>query len=286
MRLLSTHELADAIGVSDSSLKRWIDAGKITASRTEGGHRRVPLSEAMRFIRDQRAPIARPELLGVPEIGIDRSRGAPLVTYLLEGSRAAARGFLAARYLAGATIASLADGPIRAAMHALGERWRHDEAGVFVEHRGTEICLHAVSALRALMPETPASAPTAVGGAPSGDPYLLPSLLASFAVAEAGLDAINLGPETPLTAFDAAFATHRPALVWLSITTAPTRALGRALASWLGDVPRGVAVVIGGQHAHALDRLPAQVQRVASMTQLAELAAATIGPRAGSARRR
>jgi excisionase family DNA binding protein len=283
--LLSTHELADAIGVSESSMKRWIDAGKLTASRTEGGHRRVPLGEAMRFIRDQRTPIARPELLGLPEIGVDRTRGDHLVTYLLEGDSAAARGFLAARYLGGATIASLADGPIREAMHALGEQWRHDEAGVFVEHRGTEICLHAISALRAMMPPTPANALIAVGGAPSGDPYLLPSLLASFVAAEAGLDAINLGPETPLVAFDAAIATHGPRFLWMSLTTAPTRALGRALAIWLDRVPRGISVVIGGQHAHALDGLPAHVQRVASMTQLADLAAAALGPRAGSARR-
>jgi len=40
MRQLSPRELAEALGVSESSLKRWVDAGKIAASRTEGGHRR------------------------------------------------------------------------------------------------------------------------------------------------------------------------------------------------------------------------------------------------------
>lgn len=276
VRLLSTHELADAIGVSESSLKRWIDAGRIAASRTEGGHRRVPLGEAMRFIRDQRAPIARPELLGLPEIGLDRSRGERLTTYLLEGNSAAAHGFLAARYLAGATVAALADGPIREAMHELGELWHHDQAGIFVEHRGTAVCLHAVSAVRAMMPATPPGAPAAVGGAPSRDPYLLPSLLASLTIAEAGLHAINLGPDTPLSAFDAAVASHGPRLVWMSITAAPTRALARSLASWFAAVPCEIEVVIGGQHAHAIDRLPARVSRAASMTQLGDLAAANL----------
>ena len=72
MRLLSTRELADALGVSESSLKRWVDSGRISALRTEGGHRRIPLAEAMRFIRDTAAPIARPELLDLPEA---RARG-------------------------------------------------------------------------------------------------------------------------------------------------------------------------------------------------------------------
>jgi excisionase family DNA binding protein len=287
VRLLSTHELADAIGVSESSLKRWIDAGRISASRTEGGHRRVLLGEAMRFIRDQRAPIVRPELLGLPEIGVDRSRGEQLITYLLEGNRDAARGFLAARYLAGATVASLADGPIREAMHGLGELWRHDEAGIFVEHRGTEICLHAISALRALMSSIRADVSTAIGGAPTGDPYLLPSLLASLAVAEAGLDAVNLGADTPLAAFDAAIAAHAPRLVWMSITTTPTCALARSLASWFESVPGDVTIVVGGQHANDLDRVPARVRRIASMAQLADLAAMSVAarPRARVARR-
>jgi len=61
VRLLSPRELADALGVSESSLKRWVDAGKITAARTEGGHRRIALQEAVRFIRETGAPLARPE---------------------------------------------------------------------------------------------------------------------------------------------------------------------------------------------------------------------------------
>src|ERR1700759_1480007 len=159
VRLLSTRELADAIGVSESSLKRWIDAGKIAASRTEGGHRRVALSEAMRFIRDQRAPIARPELLDLPDVGAARARNESLLTYLLDGDHAAARGFVVGRYLEGVRVAELADGPIRDAMHALGGLWRHDEGGIFVDPRGTDVCLQAVAQLRPLVPVPPANAP-------------------------------------------------------------------------------------------------------------------------------
>ena len=75
MRLLSTRDLAEAIGASESSLKRWIDAGKIAASRTEGGHRRVERAEAVRFIRETGARLVRPELLDLPEITVARARG-------------------------------------------------------------------------------------------------------------------------------------------------------------------------------------------------------------------
>lgn len=269
--MLTTREVADALGVSESSLKRWIDAGRIAALRTHGGHRRVALREALRFIHETRAPVARPELLGLPEIDRDRARRGRLSQYLLEGDGAAARGFLAARYLEGMRVAELADGPIRDAMHALGELWHHDEAGVFTEHRGTDLCLQAVNQLRALLAEPSPHAPVAVGGAPSGDPYLLPSMLAAMTVVEAGMHAVNLGPDTPLTAFDAAIKQYRPKLLWISISSIPSAAHVRAFAEWLHGIPRTVMVVVGGQQAQMLERAPPRGARVSSMSQLADL---------------
>jgi excisionase family DNA binding protein len=67
-RLLSPRQLATAIGVSESSLKRWIDDGLLSAARTAGKHRRIPLAEAIRFIRSQRAPLVRPDALGLPDL--------------------------------------------------------------------------------------------------------------------------------------------------------------------------------------------------------------------------
>ena len=202
MRLLSTRELADALGVSESSLKRWVDSGKISASRTEGGHRRIQLSEAMRFIREMRAPLARPELLDLPEVALARARGEDrLAGSLRDGDSVGARGWLMARYVEGAKIAELADGPIRDAMAGLGELWHHDEDGVFVEHRGTDVCLQAVAQLRNMIAAVPATAPIALGGSPADDPYLLSTQLAAMVVTEAGMRAVNLGPDTPVSAF-------------------------------------------------------------------------------------
>ena len=63
--LLTPKELADAIGASESSLRRWVDSGQINMSRTAGGHRRIPLAEAIQFIRGIGATVVRPEMLGL-----------------------------------------------------------------------------------------------------------------------------------------------------------------------------------------------------------------------------
>jgi excisionase family DNA binding protein len=129
--LLSPHDLAAALGVSESSLKRWIDAGRIRASRTEGGHRRVALADALAFVRETHTPLARPELLGLApaQVGpmpreLERALppdDAPLARALHAGDVTGVAARLHADQRAGASIAALCDGPIRRAMHAIGD---------------------------------------------------------------------------------------------------------------------------------------------------------------------
>ena len=65
--VLSTRELAEAIGVSESSIKRWADDGVLHVARTAGGHRRIPLPEAIRFIRETGAVVVQPAILGLDD---------------------------------------------------------------------------------------------------------------------------------------------------------------------------------------------------------------------------
>lgn len=250
MRLLSPKDLAEALGVSESSLKRWTDAGKIRATRTEGGHRRIRLDEALRFIRSTGTPVVRPELLDMPEVAtaLQDNVAAPdtLFDRLRRGDARGVRGWILARYLGGMSLADLCDGPIRTAMYDLGELWRHSAEGIFIEHRATDLCLQALAHVRATY-DPPADAPLALGAGPEDDPYLLPSFMAAAVIAAAGVRAVNLGPDTPLSALETAYDELRPSLVWISATApiAPPRA--RAIARWLGSLPRSVTAVVGGQ---------------------------------------
>lgn len=269
MRLLSTRELSEALGVSESSIKRWVDGGRIAASKTEGGHRRVAVAEALRFIRESGSAVARPELLDLPDVAVARAHHHDrLLDYLLEGDTPGARGWLASRYLEGTTVAALADGPIRDAMHALGELWRHDDSGIFVEHRATDSCLQAISQLRSMIAAPAPHAACAVGGAPAGDPYLIPSQLAAMVVAECGMRAVNLGPDVPVPALERAVAELRPKLVWLSASVACAPARVTAFGRFFETLPRSVSIIVGGREASSW-KLPARVQRGTTMSDLA-----------------
>lgn len=274
MRLLSPRELAEALGVSESSLKRWVDAGKINATRTDGGHRRISLSEAVRFIRETGAPVANPDILGMPEVGLAHERAMTgndrLLHYLREGDAVGARGWLLSRYLAGSSIAELCDGAIRDAMHTLGTLWKTEEGGIFLEHRGTDICLQSLAHLRSTF-EVPANAPLAVGGGPEDDPYLLSSFMVATVVSAAGMRAINLGPDTPLSALQHAIVHFKPQLVWVSVSAPIPPARARAVAQWITSLPSTMVSLVGGRESEPITSHPG-VRRVDTMTELSVIA--------------
>jgi methanogenic corrinoid protein MtbC1 len=270
-QLLSPRDLAEAIGASESSLKRWADAGRIQVTRTGGGHRRIAFAEAVRFIRASGATVVRPELLGLREL-----RGSPspddddaLYQLLIEGKGREARGLLLGRYLGGDSVATLADGIIRVAMHRMGELWRHDPRGIFLEHRATDCCIQAVTALRAMF-DPRDDAAVALGGALPGDPYVLPSLLAATVLAAEGMHVVNLGPETPVASLRHAAAHHRPLLVWLSCSVAVRAELPDEVAGLARSLQkRGASLVIGGRFGGDL----AGARGAASVGTMGELAA-------------
>jgi len=49
-RLLSLKKASKILGVSEKTLRRWDNAGKIKAFRTQGNHRRIPESEILRLM--------------------------------------------------------------------------------------------------------------------------------------------------------------------------------------------------------------------------------------------
>lgn len=259
--LLSPRELADAIGVSESSIKRWADDGTVQALRTAGGHRRIPIEEAVSFIREAGLRVLKPDILGLVDLDGSMSEslehGAEaevLYKCLRDGRGAEARGLLLSLYVGGWSIAQIVDGPIQDVMERLGELWKKDESAIFLEHRATDILIQALSYLRSLLRIPPVNALHAIGAAPSGDPYILPTLSASLVLSESGFRTTNLGPETPVQILERAAIELRPRLIWLSVSSgSSTDRLRTEIHSLLeAFYPHGGVVVLGGRSARAL----------------------------------
>ena len=253
-RYLSPKELAEAVGVSESSLKRWADEGLIRVTRTGGGHRRIALTDALNYIRATGIAMVRPEVLGLTPLpraasgNAEADSDAFIAHAVTAGNLPALRAALLARYLAGASLGALCDGPLAEALREVGEAWKSGPAGIHLEHRTCDACIHGLNYLRGLLPSPSTDAPLALGCTPEGDPYQIPTLMAATVIAAEGWREINLGPNLPLAALMDAAREHRPTLIWVSFTSASA---AKAALGGIGALEKtareiGASLVLGG----------------------------------------
>ncbi|WP_166831899.1 MerR family transcriptional regulator [Thalassoroseus pseudoceratinae] len=275
---LSPKALAEAVGVSESSIRRWADGGQLAITRTSGGHRRIPLAEAVRFIRSSKVSIVRPDRLGLPQLKENQNAGRHndwsdrFLALLLDGRAQAVSGLVFAMYLDGLDVAEICDGPLHNALTHIGDLWPQNQRSVFLEHRATMLCVRALNQLRLSLPEPTTDCPSALGGAPQDDPYVLPSLMASLVLHEAGYAETNLGPNTPLDVLADAVEDEQPTLVWLAVTS-PLRS--RQLAREITHLEQatsqyGGRLVMGGQSVSTYEG--ATIQTCENMQQLRDIA--------------
>lgn len=220
--LLSPKQVARVIGVSESSLKRWVDQGLIQAVRTAGGHRKLPLEDVMRFMRERDHRPVHPELLTIPatspqsELGLRRGKDL-LLDALLAGNEVLARQIVFDLYLAKHGIAAICDHVIATAFHSIGEKWSCQEVDVYQERRGCEIALRVIHELRRSLPH-PDSKLIALGGTMQGDLYSVPITMAELVIRDAGWTTSHLGTSLPTDSLVSAIESTKPQLFWMSVS--------------------------------------------------------------------
>jgi len=250
---LSTAQVAAALGVGVSTVKRWVDEKILTAHRTPGGHRKLLVADVMRLVKEGNFPnLDLKRLLGAQRAkkSLPAEMADDLHKALRDGAEANARVLIAKAYRSGLSIAEVSDQVIAPAMHRVGHAWETGAIDVLHEHHATQIVAGALFELKATLEEqTRPVRPLALGGAPEGDPYLLCSLLIEMMLIEQGWETVNLGPNTPLLSLNKAIAEFRPRLVWLTIShLADAERFLREYPSFYADAHRaGVAVAVGGQ---------------------------------------
>ena len=277
-RSIRPRDLAAAIDVSESSLKRWADEGILAVTRTAGGHRRIAIPEAIRFVRAQKLMVVDGAPLGFKGLASGPALSRPLYAEGLEALFREQRGrdasqLLLSAYLAGASVAELCDGPIRGSLDRVGEAYRHQTDGIAIEHAAVDACIQALHTIRGtLRPES--DAPTATGGAAPTDPYILPSLAVSVVLEDIGYRAINLGPDTPLAAVRTAAEQHGACLLWRSYSVELSERVRRSEVSGLRELGESGALdlVVGGRCSPTAKELGPRVFPLSSLADLARLA--------------
>jgi MerR family transcriptional regulator, light-induced transcriptional regulator len=287
--LLTPKQVAQAIGVSESSLKRWCDRGALPTVRTVGGHRRLPLNGVLKFLQETGQTLVQPELLGLPprcgQTPRSLSRAADeLLGALLEPNDELARRILFDLYLAGHRLAAIFDHVVQPTFQNIGACWERGDVDVFEERSACEITQRILHELRLAWNLVDPLQPVALGGTLAGDEYRIPTSMVELVLLECHWRAFSLGTNLPAESFSAAILKHRPALVWLSISTIPDpeRFLHDYALVAQAAHNAGVPLVIGGR---ALDeslrrqiRFTTFCENLQQLESFAETRLAAVGP--------
>lgn len=255
-QFISPRQLARAAGVSESSVKRWCDQGLIPTVKTAGGHRRLTVEAAAEFLRQSGATEPRAELLMLPvrhgqgERAV-RATADDFYGALVAGDESACARILLDRFLGGERVSRLGDQVVAPALHRVGAAWECHSVAVYQERRGCGNCLRAIEALRHALPSSQPSDPLAMGGSPTGDPYVIPGALVDLVLRHAGWRSELLGDGLPFETMTKAVQDAQPQLFWLSVSAIDDeqRFLDGYLAFYAA-VKDEVAVVVGGRALH------------------------------------
>ena len=300
----SPTQVAQALQVSESSVKRWCDRGVIRTDRTLGGHRRIPLEHLMEFLESTNRRIVDPAAIGLSDrrqledqrqiqrdaiaelssradrVGEDPSiANAPFLQSqferaLLAGDEAQCRKVIGSWYAIHGNMASVADDLMAPTFRVIGQMWECGRADVYQERRGCEICIRLIHELRRLIADPFNEAPLAMGGTSEGDNYQVANQLIEIIFREAGWRTISLGSGVPFSSMASAIQKYRPKVFWLSVShiDSDDDFLDR-FQRFSEELPQGTMLVVGGRCLS--DSLRKKMQFSAycdSMRQLSNLA--------------
>ena len=252
-KFYSPKKVANAIGVSESSLKRWCDAGFIKAVKTAGGHRRVTRAEVVAFVRRKSYALRDPMAIGLPDIrdvqfaGIDQAR-VNFQSAMLEADKQKSQKILCSLFIRGHIVAEIFDRVISPVFTEIGNMWESGKIDVYQERMATQVCYQSLLQMRTIIPEVDDTAPIAIGASLEDNQYQLATLGVELCLKNSGWQATSLGENIPLNSLLLAANDIKPSFIWISATAIPDpESFVKKINAFSESVSALTKVVIGGQ---------------------------------------
>lgn len=215
--------------VSESTIKRWADAGLLKCQKTVGGHRKFDIDEVSRF-QSRNGPVASQRRVlkadGDATDDLEAILAAPDFSRLaqlykersLAGQERAVAALVTQAFLHDISMTTICEKIIRPAMWEIGELWREGKVQVFEEHLATFATVQALTELQALVPRKRAQNRLALVGCAEGEFHQVATLMVRHLLEAEGWKVISLGTHTPLFSFNDAINKFKPELVCISTT--------------------------------------------------------------------
>lgn len=277
----SPKEIAKAIAVSEATIKRWVDKGKIPAEKTLGGHRKIGLHDLKQFCENSKYSIKHPEILGItPSTGRAKDKMRIAQEELNEAfntcNEEQIRGLLTNLLLADVPYQDIFDQVLAPALHQLGCDWENGEIDAFQERRTIQICTRLLYSFENFLPTPESDAPIALLGTLKNDPYIIPTLMLETILRSRGWRTELLGNDLEIKSYQKALTLYKASLLVISCSGNSTEEelLSNLKILSKSSQASSAQLVAGGSHitGHIVDSLP-EVEFPYSMTGFYEFIA-------------
>lgn len=248
--ILSTQEVASLLSVTETTVKRWADDGKIRCSKTLGGHRKFSLRDIIQFaeknsytISGTLAPPMNSRQMEQLEFSVQTRNYGRISDVLLEELLQVDREGLTALFLYLAKhhipFPSIIDEVIRPALVEIGHLWSRGEVSIDHEHRSTQALLESLVRVAPDLHRKPLNGLNVILACPEGEHHDVGLRSLSYALEGEGWTTHYIGANTPVDSIKSAINTIQPDLICLSFTIPPDN---RSFVE---------SIKLVGKHAHA-----------------------------------
>jgi excisionase family DNA binding protein len=259
MTYLSTQEVAGLINVTETTVKRWADEGKIPCHKTLGGHRKFMLKDIVQFAEQNVYPLSgnvRPRLQKRQAQSLElavQTRDYPKLAQLFydEAVRADRQNIyelllhLCKHHI---SLPTLADQVIKPAMALIGDQWHAGAVDINQEHLASNAVLEALVHLNPDLHRKPSHGRAAVCACAEGDYHELGLRILAYALETEGWKVHYLGANTPFKTLRSFMKSSRPEVLCLSASSIEGKKHLVGNIRSIGKAARaiGTAYVVGG----------------------------------------
>lgn len=228
-KLFSPKQIGIALGVSEASIKRWVDKGIIECIKTDGGHRKIPMYALIDYIQKNNAELVNPGAVNIPETsGRLKDKMSKSAEELQQGFRNCdefkIQGIIYDLFTSGQAPEKIFDELLAPALHKLGCEWEDGTVDAFQERRTIQICIRTLYGFNSFFPQPEQDAPIAMLGTLSNDPYTIPPLMIEVCLRARGWKTEFLGNDLPVVSYAKAIEMYQPDLVIISMSNCPDEA--------------------------------------------------------------
>lgn len=272
--ILSSKQVADILGVNESSVKRWADSGMLSCYKTPGGHRKFKKEDLLLFsskysyeLKSDLSSNSR-EKNRAKNIDFENTQEL-LFKKMMFSSELEITDFLYSLHLSGVSMIELYDNIIAQTMFEIGEKWKNKELSIDQEHIATNKIVKSLIMLHEKISSGPFNGLTAFCGSLEGEFHELPLLSVSNVLNYYGWKVIYVGSNTPIKAMQSGISEHKPDIVCLSTTIINNKDL------FISDIKKlysatksaGSKLLLGGVGINNLDEASLKTDKIVRSTE-------------------